>query len=260
MLLINITAYGQSTTTGAMNSTYFFNEYWHWSKGPHFKNYYFADNGSFIHSNGYSGGIYSVNSSEGKYTYDPLRKEIRLHIDKEVIGKITSLTEPTSDKIELKDLNDTTVTVSLGNDSSKLIKMERIVGVTTDQYWYKGSDSSHDAIRFTLFGQAEIVQEINSRSVYVCNYHISGDFLFLEIKSETTGEGYNEKKTQLFAPAIKTFLKVRFDKELVAIEKVDLNKIMDGTRNWNFHNMEFHIENNALMGNITEWDEYSRVR
>lgn len=260
MLLINITAYGQSKSTGAMNNTYFFNEHWSWSKGPHFKNYYFGDNGRFIYNNGYSGGIYSVNSSEGKYTYDPLRKEIRLHIEREVSGKITSLIEPTSDKIELKNLNDTTVTVSLRNDSSKVIKMDRKVGVTTDQYWYKGSNSSHDAIHFTLFGQTKIVQESGTRRVYVCNYHIIGGFLFLEIISTTIGEGHNEKQTKLFAPTIKTFLKVHFDKEHVKIEKVDLSKIMDGTRNWNFHNMEFHIENSALTENTPEWDEYNRVR
>lgn len=260
MLLINITAYGQSKSTGVLNDTYFFNEYWSWSKGPYFKNYYFADNGRFIHGNGYSGGIYTANSSEGRYTYDPVRKEIRLHIDKEVSGKITSLIEPTSDKIELKNLNDTTVTVSLENDSSKVITMDRKVGVTTDQHWYKGSNSSHDAIHFTLFGQAKIVQESDTRREYICNYHISGDLLLLEIISITAVEGSNEKQTKLFTPTVKTFLKVRFEKEHVAIEKVDLDKIMDGARTWNFHNMEFHIENNAPRGNITEWDQYNRVR
>lgn len=260
MFLISINAYGQSKSTGAMKHTYFSNEYWYWSKGPYFKNYYFGNDGRFIYSNGYSGGIYAVNSSEGKYTYDSLSKEIRLQTDKEVSGKITALTEPTSNKIELKNLNDTTLTVSFGNDSSKLITMSRRVGVTTDQYWYKDTNSSHDAIRFTLFGQAEIVQETDIRRAYVCNYHISSDILFLEIISTTTGEGHHGKQTKLFTPTIKTFLKVRFDKEQVTVEKVELAKIMDGKRNWNFQDMEFHIENMALTKAVAEWDEYNRVR
>ncbi|MNK04073.1 hypothetical protein D3C87_219290 [compost metagenome] len=259
MFLLNIVAYGQTKNTFVMKNNSLFNEFWSWSKGPLFKNYYFADDGSFIHSNGYSGGIWSINSSEGTYTYDPSIKEIRLHVKKKYSSGITVIKEETPTKLVLKDLNDTSVTVSFGKASLNVIEMGRTVGLTTDQYWYKDPNSSHDLIQFTSFGQATIVQETDIRRTYICSYHIHGNLLLLDIRSITTEEDAKGKQTKIFTPATKTFLKVHIDKDLVRVEKADLNKIIDGTRNWEFRNQEFHITHMALTENATEWEEFNRV-
>lgn len=262
LLLINIAAYGQPKSTSIMNNTYFMNEYWSWSEGPYFKNYYLSDKGTFSYNNGYSGGIYSGVTFEGKYTFSPSKKEIKLHVKNEVKGKIKipALDKQMPDKIAVKSLSDRTVTISFGKDSLNIIKMNRLVGVTTDQYWHQGSTSSHNVIRFTLFGQATIVQETDVRRVYVCSYHINGNLLLLEVSNMITGNDADEKQTKFFTPSIKTFLKVQIGKKIIKMEKADLHKIIDGTRNWKLHNMKFHLENNDSGDDITEYEEYNRVR
>ncbi|MDR2272830.1 MAG: hypothetical protein LBF27_18110 [Sphingobacterium sp.] len=51
--------------------------------------------------------------------------------------------------LSIVELNDTTAIVA---DSTNLLTMRRVVGITTDQYWYEGSTSSVNSIHFTQFG------------------------------------------------------------------------------------------------------------
>lgn len=259
MFLLNMVAYGQMKNTFEMKNSFLFNEFWSWSKGPLFKNFYFADDGSFVYNNGYSGAIWSVNTSEGTYTYDPYIKEIRLRVNKKYSSGLTVSKEETPSKLTLKDFNDTRVAVLFGNDRLNVIEMGRTVGLTTDQYWFKGPNSSHDLIQFTTFGQATIIQETDVKRTYFCHYHIYDHLLLLEINSMTTEEDGKEKKIKTFAPASKTFLKIDIHKELVRVEKMDLTKVIDGTRNWQFRNQKFHIENMVLTENEILLEEFNRV-
>lgn len=67
------------------------------------------------------------------------------------------------------------------------------------------------------------------------------------------------KKIKTFAPASKTFLKIDIHKELVRVENMDLTKVIDGTRNWQFRNQKFHIENMVLTENEILLEEFNRV-
>lgn len=245
---------------------FFLNEYWSFTDLPggcvNFENFYFAKDGTFIHTYGYSGGIYYAYHNKGVYRYNAAKKEILLHVTEHDEGKkgaIKGTTKPTPKKIVVTEINDTSVTAILGAESSHTLNMVRTVGTTTDQYWYKGPNSSHDALDFTLSGQITIVQENDSRREYKGNYHISEEFLYLEINSMAIGERNDEKQTKLFTPSIKTFLKLHIDNKTVAIEKVNLNDIIDGKRNWEFKGTKFHIVSIASANNVAEWDEYNRV-
>lgn len=271
ILLITVVCFSQTksnTKNNVMqNNRFSKNEYWSSESGPNFEYYYFDKDGKFIHAYGYSGGIFYSTTVTGVYTYNAVSKEItikdfKIYQDPMAAGRNK---KPEPKKILVKDINNTAVTIIPGsvngsyNSNMDTKIMSRTVGTTTDQYWYKGWNSSHNSISFRLSGQATIVQETNLRREYTCDYHIDGDYLFLEIKSVTIGNSNDDKPTKVFTPAIKTFLKVHIDKESVAVEQVDLNKIMDGKRNWEFKNMEFHIKNDSLNKITTARDEYHRV-
>lgn len=238
-----------------------YNEYWSKSKGSpisvNFENYFFSENGTFIHTHGYSGGMYYETNCRGTYEYNPLKKKIKLHrimCDKKGFSNVNQ----TPSKISITGLTDTTITLSINKNGSDYV-MDRLFALTTDQYWYKGSNSSHSSIHFTLFGQATVIQETDIRCEYVCSYNIIENYLFLAIRSITTGENNNEKQTKLFTPEIRTYLKINIDKDSVSVENIDLSKIIDGKRNWVFKNMEYQIENTDPNKNKTEYDKYTRV-
>lgn len=262
-LLTNKTAISQTNkiSVDSSNKNTFFNEYWSKSTGNlgsvFFDNYYFDENGTFIHTYGYSGGMYYVTNCKGIYKYNPAKNEIklfRIKCDKEKLSKARQ----TPSKIVIKELADTAVTLVDPKNGSDFI-MHRSYAMTTDQYWYKGSNSSHNSIHFTRFGQAIIVQETDIRREYVCNYHILNNYLFLEMKSMTTGEHYSEKQTTPFTPEIKTYIKINIEKDSVYLENIDLNETINGNRNWIFQNMEYLIEATNNSKSNTEYDVYTRV-
>lgn len=258
---MNSIAQGQTGKNGVNNSNknVLYNEYWSISTGGpasvNFEHYFFNKNGTFVYTYGFSGGMYSETKCKGTYKYDPLKNEIKLVRDKGFLKETR-----TPNKIFIKDINDSTVTISIKKSGSDYITtMDRTVGMTTDQYWYKGPNSSHSSIHFTLFGQATIVQETDIKRSYVCSYHIVEDCLFLEIRSMTSRAKNNEQQTKLFTPEIKTFIKINIDKETVGLENIELYKIIDGKRNWTFKDMAFQIENKVLTENISDWIKYTRV-
>ena len=59
-----------------------FNEFWFRSTGNpasvFFYEYFFADDGTFLYTYGYSGGMYYKTDCKGQYQYNPLKKEIKL--------------------------------------------------------------------------------------------------------------------------------------------------------------------------------------
>lgn len=236
-----------------------FNEFWFRSTGNpasvFFYEYFFADDGTFLYTYGYSGGMYYKTDCKGQYQYNPLKKEIKL-LNSKCDKKGLSLTKQTPTTISIKEMSDNKVTFYDEKNKSEEV-MRRLVGMTTDQYWYKGPNSSHNSINFERFGQAAIVQESDIRREYGCTYNIVGDYLFLEVRGVTTGEKSNERKTQLFTPEIKTYLKIKIERDSVRLENIDLYKIMDGKRNWTFKNMEYLIEKSV--DNKTEYDKYTRV-
>ena len=245
------------------NENFFYNEFWYFSEGLpaaiNFEEYFFAKDGLFTYCRGYSGGMYWKKEGSGTYTYNPTEKIIHLKT-------LSGISAP--EQIAIEKITDTNIVFKgnpiLANEDTSLLKLprkifhnynSRVVGVTTDQYWYKGESSSFDCFRFPLFGQAKIKQEHDHIYEYVCEYHIVEDILFLEIKSIKI----DNKETKLFTPNIKTFVKVRVKDSTVLVEKIDIDKILDGTRNWIFKDMEFHIDNPYLIGESVKWDEYNRV-
>lgn len=262
--MTNSIAHSQTKKIGANNisKNVFQNEYWSKFTGNitsvNFEHYFFTENGTFVHTYGYSGGMYYETNCRGTYEYNPLKKKIKLlkiKCDKkEISGHINQI--PST--ILIKELTDTTITISTNKNGSDYI-MGRLFAMTTDQYWYKGSNSSHNSIHFTEFGQATVIQETDMRREYVCSYHIIENYLFLEVRSMTTIDANNERKTKLFTPEIQTYLKINIEKDNVGLENIDLNKIIDGKRNWKFKNLEYQIENTDPNENKTEYDKYTRV-
>ena len=259
--MISAMSYGQEqkyfSVEPADHENFFYNEFWRFANGMiaavHFEEYFFAKDGSYTYSKGYSGGAYWKHEGSGVYTYNPTEKIIRLktleglaapeQVDIEAIFKTETLADEDTTTLHFK--------------ISKEIffnQQHRNVGVTTDGYWFKGESSWNDCFRFHLFGQVEISQELNQIYKYVCGYHLIGDLLFLEIKSMKIGD----KDTELFTPSVKTFIKICVKDKTVLIEKIDINTILDGTRNWTFKDMGFYIDNISIVEEPNEWDEYNR--
>ena len=156
----------------------------------------------------------------------------------------------------LDKINDDTVLIS-----QPFWQGKRFVGVTSDQYWYEGTHSSNNSIHFTKFGQAEIVQVMDSRDKYVCEYHLIDGFLLLEIKSMTTHYQNVKEHTTTFSPALKTFLRVRIEENVVYVEHVDLKTLLNNKREWAFENNAFHILQSAIQEDeAIPFDEYHRIK
>jgi len=263
--MISAMSYGQEqkyfSVEPADNENFFYNEFWRFSEGMsvsmHFTEYFFAKDGSYTYCKGYSGGAYWKHEGYGVYTYNPTEKIIRLKTLHGIAApeqiNIDAITDTSiifkRDKIAEEDTFRAKIPIAILH-----AKNSRTVGVTTDRYWFKGESSWNDCFRFHLFGQVEISQELNQIYKYVCGYHLIGDLLFLEIKSVKIGD----KDTELFTPSVKTFIKICVKDKTVLIEKIDINTILDGTRNWTFKDMGFYIDNISIVEEPNEWDEYNR--
>jgi len=243
----------------ADNGKKLYNEFWSYSKGPaaavYFTEYFFARDGTYTYRHGYSGGAYWVHETRGTYRYDPAKKRIKMKGGKGKMGKmngrdIISLAQCPAE-LTLANISDSRVTAA-GDPPAA---MYRTVATTTDQYWFKGPDSSHEAIDFQLFGQLELTQEKPGRQGFVCTYHLVGDYLLLETRSRTIND-----QSDRFDPEIRTYLKVRVKADSVLVESTDLNEILDGKRNWTFKDMKFYINDAGPAGKTIQWDHYKRVR
>lgn len=240
-----------------------FNEYWSVSGGMpaavNFENYFFDKNGTFIYSYGYSGGIYYVTSVQGTYKYDAVTGEIKLKKRTISSTKGYPTKKKIPSKIHLKESTDTMVTLVTDVPDDQQTIMTKLVGLTTDQYWYLGDNSSNNAIRFTHFGQCEIVQITDEKRKFVCNYHLVDDYLFLEIKSITT-DPFGKKEVKLYNSNIKTYIKIQVAKDKVAVEAIDITKIIDGGRHWDFKSNAFHLKNNPPKNSQLPFNLYNRVK
>lgn len=108
------------------------NEYWSSSSNPattgFFENYYFSSSGTFIHHYGLSGGGYYAWRTTGTYTYSAVKKEITLHktSTKDVgIVKAQLTTKPFPVKLQLIEIQDTTVIFVPDNNDGKMVHMHR---------------------------------------------------------------------------------------------------------------------------------------
>jgi len=284
--MISAMSYGQEqkyfSVEPADHENFFYNEFWRFSEGMpaavRFTEYFFAKDVTFITHHGYSGGIYWEYGKTGIYSYNPAEKTIQLQtlnvsetgssqfIEIEAITDTSVSGIAIPKLIEIETITDTSIIFKKdkpADEDDAFFKIQstmfhtqntRIVGVTTDKCWFKGENSSNDCFDFGFFGRAEIRQELNQIYKYVCGYHLIGDLLFLEIKSVKI----DNKDTELFTPSVKTFIKICVKDETVLIEKIDINTILDGTRNWTFKDMGFYIDNISIVEEPNEWDEYNR--
>jgi len=253
----------QKNTSISMNADTnkkLFNEYWSTSSGPWFENYFFYETGEFVYVHGYSGGIFTAFNRTGTYTYDPINKWIKLHTVRESQPQIElgvlkkKIFKAT---LSILELNDTTAIVA---DSTNLLTMRRVVGITTDQYWYEGPTSSVNSIHFTQFGQVTIKQEYPNPKEYVCDYHLWNNKLLLVIKSISRIE-QSKKITELLKIPIRTFLKFRHYKDdSVEVEHFDLAGPLVKIRNWEFTNGEFIISSISTAEIFSTFDLYHRVK
>lgn len=238
------------------NVPFFANEYWSASDGSpasvRFENFLFDTQHRFTYTYGYSGGMYWERGFRGTYAYDAKEHTIILKVLEpsqpqsryEMFGKGLELNVSQSYKMRLDTVGDKRVLVSYPFGYSASLPqqtMSRHLGVTRDQYWYEGAHSSDNSIHFTSFGQAEIVQVLDSRDKYMCEYHLIDDFLFLEIKSVITDQQDVKQKIKTFSPSLKTFLRVRVEEDVVYVEHVDLKTLLNNKREWTFENNAFHV-------------------
>ena len=256
------------------NVPFFANEYWSASDGSpasaRFENFFFDTQNRFSYTYGYSGGMYWAQGYRGTYDYDAKEHKIILKVLEsgesrgagyELFGKGLDLNTSQSYEMKLDKVGDKSVLVSypFGYFASSSQVMSRNVGMTRDQYWYEGPHSSDNSIHFTSFGQAEIVQVLDSRDKYMCEYHLIDDFLFLEIKSVITHHQDVKQKIKTFSPALKTFLRVRVEEDVVYVEHVDLKTLLNNKRKWIFENKAFHVPNAEVKESKTiAFDEYNR--
>ena len=143
------------------NENFFYNEFWYFSEGLpvaiNFEEYFFAKDGLFTYCRGYSGGMYWKKEGSGTYTYNPTEKIIHLKT-------LSGISAP--EQITIEKITDTNIVFKgnpiLANEDTSLLKLprkifhnynSRVVGVTTDQYWYKGESSSFDCFRFQRVGE-----------------------------------------------------------------------------------------------------------
>ncbi|MCL2682181.1 MAG: hypothetical protein FWE63_01690 [Bacteroidales bacterium] len=61
--------------------------------------------------------------------------------------------------------------------------------------------------------------------------------------------------TNKYEPHVRTFLKVKIGEETVMVEDVNFEKIVDWSRNWNYSNGQFKIQEAETK---TAWKEYNR--
>jgi hypothetical protein len=231
-----------------------YNEYWGKSVGSaaavYFNHYFFHKNGTFLHKFGYSGGMFFENYTFGKYVYNNKEKIIKLEAisGADVNKKMPMTADVTPSTIVIIELTDEIVKFYENDNVNAIVIMQRKRGMISDQYWYKGWDSSHDRIGFDIFGQCRIKRNENE---YVCEYNFIDNILYLKVKSITL-----ERKTKQYIPFKKTYIRVEIEEEIVDIEKIEFENILDGSRDWEYNDGKYSIKNNSVE---IEWEEYNRV-
>ena len=233
------------------------NEYWSFSTGTpwasFFTNYCFYEDGTFSYQNGYSGGAYYVDYVFGNYYYNDTDKIIMLEIIKSTISPIQIFEHKTPSKIAILEITDDIVKI-VKNDNT-IITMNRKIGITSDQYWFKGWHSSGDCFSFSSDGRAEI--RLNNIE-YFGEYSIIDNFLYFEITSKKNRENYYiPGEIEVFDIIKRIFIRINILEEIVMIEKVDIEEIIDGTRDWEYKDGKYCIKNKIPEKEIL-WEEYNR--
>jgi hypothetical protein len=254
----------QTIKTTNMN-TIIKNEQWSFSEGfegyrMNYSDYTFYEDGTFEHRFGYSGGGFTANFSEGNYYYDVDKKNIKLEI-KEVkdMYDVSDNKYKTPPEISVLEMTDHTVTIDHGN--GEIMTMRRKTGITSDQYWYLGENSSRDNFSFSTDGRGE--RYFNAGSVsdfigttYWYEYSIVDNILYLEIE----GRRVDRADGKRFTLPKKTFIRLDIGDETVKVEKIDFEKIKHGTRDWLYQDGKHFITNDKEVKKEIVWEDYNRVK
>ena len=244
------------------------NEYWSCSTGSpiacYFSNYSFYEDGNFKHEYGYSGGGYYVNTIYGNYYYNKITKSIKLEItssNHDFSYPMFDNNYKTPSDISIIEFTDTTVKLIEGN-AENAIFMKRKIGITSDQYWFKGWHSGGDCFSFRESGQTEIkLNEIE----YTGEYSIVDGILYLDIRSRRlpgkiiSGKQYTREPAYSEPFIKKIFLQIEIEDDIVRIESIDIEKIENGMRDWEYKDGQYFIKNEALSKEII-WENYNRRR
>jgi len=236
------------------------NEFWTYSEGSpialRFYNYYFYEDGSFEYHYGYSGGGYYSDHIFGKFYYNFNEDVIELEVIRSDIYPTHFYEHYIPSNIFIMELLDNTVKIKMDNNENVII-MERRVGITSDQYWYKGKHSSGDCFSFSRNARIEI--RINGIE-YFGEYSIINNILFLKINSKRDRTNYYYPgRTEVFDSEIRLYIRVNLMEEVVLIERIDIEEIINMGRDWIYENGHYIIIGKIIESNIV-WEEYNRRR
>lgn len=236
------------------------NEYWNWDNGmPHalvFENYFFADDGTFRYSWGFSGDKYSGGWYGGTYFYDAVKNKIFFNTTANgTMGASENMERPAPKDLQIHEfIGSGTVKIDIeaehAKDHHQLFDgiMERQQGRIKEQIWSLMNYATNFEICFDPQGNClirESKRDGEMLSQYECSYSISGGILFLEVKSALVKNiNTKEKENVQYDPAAKTYIRLGVKNgNGIQVENVKIDGILGGSRNWDYSDGKYIVKN-----------------
>lgn len=251
------TLFTASISFGAVNEIK--NEYWSWDSGTAkdliFENYFFSDDDTFRYSWGSSGEKYSGGWYSGTYFYDKEKSKIVFNVTaNDTMGSSEKIERLAPKELKINEIGNDSVKIDLkAAHYDKIHKlfdgtMKRYRGRISEQTWrfidYMNiSEFSFDPQGNCFFRTGKRGADFDLQ--YECEYNITGDIIFLQIKSAFTKTVNTENGSSIkYDPAVKTY--IRFAKSAdgeMYVEKIKFANILDNSRGWEYSGGEYKVYN-----------------